>query len=106
MYGMASTYLRDALELSPGSGAVVVRLGFRSLNVIGPGWKTRRQYNCPYKRELKETHRPLNLYVSGWLNFGSGTSTTHPMEYAPGYPRYTGPGSKSSGIWPLNACEH
>jgi hypothetical protein len=36
MYGMASTYLRDALELSPGSGAVVVRLGFRGLNVIGP----------------------------------------------------------------------
>ena len=42
-------YLRDALELSSWSGAVVVRLGFRSLNVIGPGWKTRRQYNCPYR---------------------------------------------------------
>ena len=36
MYGMASTYLRDALELSSLSGAVVVRLGFRGLNVIGP----------------------------------------------------------------------
>jgi hypothetical protein len=29
-------YLRDALELSSGSGAVVVRLGLRGLNVIGP----------------------------------------------------------------------
>ena len=36
MHGMASTYLRDALELSPLSGAVVVRLGFCGLNVIGP----------------------------------------------------------------------